>query len=156
MNATRDASDRATRTLVWVFLLAWVSQLVYLMPVSDLAKFGSADAVEATKAAGWIITAGLIAFGMIAGIVALKRRIGIGLMLISSLAYVVTWWLFSGYFDVQMSMAKMFADLWSAAKTTRREVIFLHRDIVLNVFYHLMVPFLAYVIFRGRARTATT
>lgn len=154
MSASLDPRDRVTRVLVWVFLTAWLSQLVYLIPVPDLAQVNSPDAVEATKATGWIITAALIAFGLIAGVVGLNRRIGIGLMLISSLTYVLAWWLFSGYFDVQMSIAKMFADLWSAAKTSGREVIFLHRDVVLNVFYHVMVVFLTYVVLRGKLRTA--
>lgn len=148
MNTTLHPSSRVTRVLIWVFLLAWLSQLVYLVPVPDLAKSTSPDAVEATKATGWVITAVLIVFGVIAGVVALKRKIGIALMLISSLTYVLMWWFFSGYFDVEMSLPKMFADLWSAAKTSGREGIFLHRDVVLNAFYHLMVVVLAYVMLR--------
>lgn len=154
MNATFDPNSRVTKILVWIFLLTWLSQVVYLIPIPNLANVGSPDAVEATKATGWIITAALIAFGVIAGVIALNRRIGISLMLVSSLTYVLVWWLFSGYFDGHISMAKMFADLWSAAKASGRQGMFLHRDVVLNVFYHLMVLFLAYVMLRRRAGAA--
>lgn len=154
VNSIQSADRGAVTAFVWVFLIAWLSQLVYLLPLPDLAKLSSPDVVAATRATGWIVDAVSIAFGLIAGIVALKRRIGITLMLISSLGYVITWWVFSGYFDVHMSMMKMFTDLWSVAKSSGRQLIFLHRDVLLNAFYHLSVVFLAYRILLGRLRTA--
>src|SRR5262245_34634034 len=148
--------NRVIKLSIWIFLLAWLSQVVYLVPVQDVTKLASSNVIEVTKARGWILTLVLISFGILAGAIALKYRLGLFLMLISSLTYVGTWWLFSGYFDVRMSPYKLFGDLWSAAQISGREMIFLHRDVVLNAFYHLMVFFLCYVSFQRRTGIVTT
>jgi len=54
------------RIVVLVFLLSWLSQIPYLFPIPDLAKAGSTDPIEATKATGWIISAALVVFGLVA------------------------------------------------------------------------------------------
>lgn len=54
------------KILATLFLLAWLSQAIYLLPIPDFAKLGSTDTVQATIASGWIITAVLIAFGLVA------------------------------------------------------------------------------------------
>lgn len=144
------------KIFVTLFLLSWFSQAVYLVPTPDFGKLGSADTVQATIASGWIITAVLIAFGLVAGFVGPSRRVGLWLMLLSSLSYVVSWWIFSGYFDVNMSIGKLFADLWSAAKISGRQAIFLHRDVLLLIFYHVVSVFLAFYLYRWRTATVTT
>jgi hypothetical protein len=144
------------KILTALFLLAWLSQAIYLFPIPDFGKLGSTDTVQATIASGWIITAVLIAFGLVAGIVGPSRRIGLLLMLLSSLSYIVSWWIFSGYFDVNISIGKLFADLWSAAKISGRQAIFLHRDVLLLVFYHVVLVFLAFYLYRWRIAKVTT
>lgn len=148
MNAILQVGSRATKILAWLFLLSWLSQIFYLFPIPDLAKWGSTDPIEAVKAQSWIAITLLVAFGLIAGFVALARKIGLVLMLLSSLAYVIVWWVFSGYFDRSISVPGLFADMWSFAKVSERQVIFLHRDVVLNAVYHALVLTLAYAIYR--------
>jgi len=154
MNASQDVGGREIKILAWLFVVSWLSQVFYLIPIPDLAKWGSTDPIAAVKAESWVAVALLTSFGVVAGLVALTRKIGVALMLLSSLAFVVVWWLFSGYFDRSISLPKLFADMWSFATLNGRELVFVHKDVVLNAFYHALIPVLAYVIYRRSARKA--
>lgn len=143
------------RIVVLVFLLSWLSQMPYLFPIPDIARAGSSDPIEATKATGWIISAALVVFGLVASFAGIAQRptlkkIGLLLMVLSSAAYATAWWIFSGYFDVNISVTKLFADLWSAATASGRRLIFLHLDVVLLVYYHVMLVVFAFEIYRRR------
>jgi hypothetical protein len=153
MNPDVHMQHTAWRIATLIFLLSWLSQLPYLFPIPDLAKMGSTDPIEATKATGWIISAVLVVFGLVASFAGMGRkrdlkRLGLVLMLLSSAAYAVVWWRFSGYFDVNISLTKLFADLWSAAAASGRRLIFLHLDVVLLAYYHVMLVVLAFEIYR--------
>jgi len=78
------------------------------------------------------------------------KKIVLVLMLLSSAAYAAVWWIFSGYFDVNIPLTKLFADLWSAARASGRRLIFVHLDVVLLAYYHVMFLLLAFEIYRRR------
>jgi hypothetical protein len=145
-----NATSRARRVLAPVFLISWLSQVFYLVPVPDLTKWGSTDPIEATRIVGWLISAALVSFGLTAGLVTIVRKRGLVLIFASSISYVAVWWLFSGYFDVEMSLAKLFSDLWLAAKASARPFVFLHLDVVLLAYYHIMIVVLAYLMYRDK------
>jgi hypothetical protein len=151
VNANKGVTSRARRILVLVFLLSWLSQVFYLLPIPDLTKWGSTDPVEATRITGWIISAALILFGLAASLVVMIRKRGLVLMFASSISYVVVWWLFSGYFDVEISLTKLFADLWAAGRVSGRPLVFLHLDVLLLAYYHIMAVVLAYSMYRDKS-----
>lgn len=53
-------------------------------------------------------------------------------------------------FDVDISITNLFSDLWAYSKPSDRELIFLHRDVVLLVFYNAMLFVLAALIWKQR------
>ena len=159
MNFDLHSQLTAWRIVVFVFLLSWLSQIPYLFSVPELTNVGSSDVIEATKATGWLISAGLVVFGLVASIAAMAQKpplskVGLVMMLLSSATYVAVWWNFSGYFDVNISVTKLFADLWAAAVGSGRRLIFVHLDVVLLSYYHLMLLALLFEAYRRRQHNA--
>lgn len=142
-----NAPDR-TRVLVGAFILAWLSLAIYLFPLPNFSTFYTTDAVQGAIWRGWVITLLLVAFGLISGGLALFYQWAMVLVLISSGAYIVMWWAFSGYFDRDMSVVGMFRELWTASGVGGHRATFLHRDVVLVVFFHLLFIYLAFQLMR--------
>lgn len=147
-------TDRSWKITVVVFLISWLSQMYYLFPVPDFTVSVGDNPIEAVKRTGWIISIALIVFGLAAGVTALvKRRVGLVLMLISGLSYALAWWAFSGYFDVDISLPKLFSVLWVAARASGHQFTFFHLDVVLLIYYHFIVLALSLMLYRRVKRS---
>jgi len=126
-----------TKIVPWIVLVSWLSQIPYLlgMPSETTDK-----AVEAFFWEDWSLRVTMIAFGLAASVLALKHHrwwpTGV---LLTSLAYVIYWWLFSGYFTVDMTLGQLFNGLWMKAREPGYAVITIHRDFLLISFYQLVV-----------------
>lgn len=121
----------------WIVLLSWLSQTPYLLSMPSGA---SGKAVETFLWEDWSLRAAMIAFGVAASVLALKRhRLWLAGVFLTSLAYVIYWWLFSGYFTVDVTLGELSRGLWMKAQAPGYMLITVHRDFLLLSFYHLVV-----------------
>lgn len=142
-----------TKIFAWIVLVSWLSQIPYLlgMPNETTDK-----AVEAFLWEDWSLRVTMIAFGLAASVLAVRRHrwwpTGV---LLTSLAYVFYWWLFSGYFTVDMTLGQLFTGLWMKAREPGYAIITVHRDFLLTGFYHLVVLTLCirFVVGQGVSQT---
>ena len=95
-------------------------------------------------------------FGIATSVLLLRStRFSELLAIVSSVAYIISWWLFSGYFTTDISIAELFKGLWAMAKINGMSV-FLHRDVVLLGFYHLTTVVLLAAVFLRRSQSQSS
>jgi hypothetical protein len=168
----------STKILGIFVLLTWLSQVFYLYPLpqqavstfvanqerafdAGLAVTGKSESKEAYLDRmrdlasrevwlGWAESLVTISFGVLAGLSLIRRwRISVYVLLLSSALYVATWWLFSGYLNTEVSLTDLFPALWKAAVAGHRELVFLHKDVVLLAIYHLLAIVAAVWLVQG-------
>lgn len=147
--------------------VAWLSQIIYLLPMPQtrVAQFleAQASAFDSGSAATlpseskdaylqrmrtvasedfwtvWIGSVLALVFGLFAAVASMRQwRGSTVLLMLSSLVYVFMWSIFNGVFTSKLSIPSLFVDMWKVATILHTEAVFVHRDVLLLLCFVIL------------------